>query len=111
MQHFADEKHAWVSGLVVGHLIKNGLEISVHTDDEGNWTPTFDVLIPDLEEFVTLRVCNPDTEEAALAVLPEPTEQADFTLSFRALPGQDAEEAYHALSRDLGETYGLEEIG
>ncbi len=120
MNHFVDDQHAYLSGLLLGHLFKMGVEVDASTDEHENYCPDINILIPDLEQVVTVRVMTENTVVGVL--LPEPgpvlreeadfgpPAAADFSLSFKALPGTDAEEAYHALARDLHERYGLEEV-
>lgn len=123
MNHFVDDQHAYLSGLLLGHLFKMGVEADASTDEHENYCPDINILIPDLEQVVTVRVMTQNTVVGVLAepkpaftewenvAAPEDDDSgADFTLRLKALPGTDAEEAYYALERDMSERYGLREV-
>lgn len=123
MSYFVDDQHAWLSGLLLGYLLKMGVEADPSTDEHENYCPDINILIPDLEQVVTVRVMTQNTVVGVLAepkpaftewenvAAPEDDDSgADFTLRLKALPGTDAEEAYYALERDMSERYGLREV-
>ena len=49
--YFANDRHALMTGMVVGMLMKAGITVRPETDGEGNYLPELVVEVPPLEEL------------------------------------------------------------
>jgi hypothetical protein len=58
MAYFADDQHALTEGMLIGTLMEAGINVSIETDAEGNYTDIITVRLPDEEGMppITIRL-------------------------------------------------------